>query len=194
MCLKRRPPRGGGLPTISGLRIERIQNASANVCCHAVAFYDDLVPKADVAGKSYKLILQSKHDQILCTLLRICNGEQLSDIWHDVTQIHKWNKAYVRINAGNNSHILVTCPTSIRPPEIGDEIVDGDSLKRVTYIEKVFVDLLVAHGQDHSKGRTLYAHIADLVINFATQVSHSVVTLSCKQRCRRPINAPMKRR
>ena len=56
-------------------------------------------------------------------------------------------------------------PTSILATEVGDEIVDGDSLKRVTYIERVFADLVTAHGPDHNKGRTLYASISELVCN-----------------------------
>jgi len=156
----------GDTVIIHGLQIEGIRNVPADVRRHAIAFYNDLIPQADGAGESYKLIQKSKYDRILHAMLRIRNGERLSDIRRDVTQIHKWNKAYAIINAGNNSHILVSRPpNSFRPPEIGDEIVDGDSLKRVTYIEKVFADLLVAHGQDHNKGRTLYARIADLVSN-----------------------------
>ena len=49
--------------------------------------------------------------------------------------------------------------------EVGE--VESQDLKRLTYLEKVFADLLVAHGPDHYKGRTLYAKHWESVSNAA---------------------------
>lgn len=155
----------GDTVIICGLQIEQLLDVSEDVRRHAIAFYNHLIPQADGAGESFKLILRSKYDRILRALFRIRNGDRVSNVRLQYTQIHKWNRLYAIINDGNGGHILVSRPTSILATEVGDEIVDGDSLKRVTYIERVFADLVTAHGPDHNKGRTLYARIAELVCN-----------------------------
>ena len=69
----------GDTVTIHGLQIEGILNVSNDVRRHAIAFYNDLIPQADGAGESYKLVLRVKHDRILHALFRVRNGERLSD-------------------------------------------------------------------------------------------------------------------
>ncbi len=59
----------GDTVVISGLQIEGIMDVSEDVRCHAIVFYNDLIPQADGVGKSYKLIWRSKHDRILRALL-----------------------------------------------------------------------------------------------------------------------------
>jgi hypothetical protein len=41
---------------------------------------------------------------------------------------------------------------------------------KFSYLEQVFSDLLVGHGPDHSKGKTLYAHVAEIVSNIPREV------------------------
>ncbi len=47
-------------------------------------------------------------------------------------------------------------------------------LKRVTYLEKVFADLLLAYGPDHNKGRILYSRLVAIV----HKVPRSICNLS----------------
>ena len=53
---------------------------------------------------------------------------------------------------------------------IGEENNDAELVRCVPYLERVFPDLLVGHGQDRSKGRTLYAHVAEVVSNIPCEV------------------------
>ncbi len=45
------------------------------------------------------------------------------------------------------------------------DAVDATNLLRVTYFERLFSDILGAHGNDHTKGRTLYARLCENIHN-----------------------------
>ena len=119
---------------------------------HAFTFYNHLIPQVDRAGETFKLIKRYKYNRILEALLRVCDGEASAMIRREYNQVHKWNKAYGLVNSGNNTWTVVA-----RPLQSTGEEVDADTLKRVTYLERVFSDLVTAHGVDHNKGRTLYS-------------------------------------
>lgn len=145
---------------VQGMNIEGLHDVSDVIRRHATTFYDNLIPLADGAGDSYKLIGHGKYSRILEALLLIRDGEKLSVLRKEYPQIHKWNKAFGVIHGGNNTHILIARPSGA----LGEEI-DADTVKRVTYIERVFADLLLAHGEDHNKGRTLYSRMMETVNN-----------------------------
>ncbi len=109
---------------------------------------------------------------MLEALLHVQDGERLSDLWAIYTQIHKWNRSYTVIDSGNNTNTLVACPSG----SIREEINTG-TVKQVTYLETVFADLLVEHGQDNNKGRTMYVWMTDLVSNCPHPVCKLLPTL-----------------
>ncbi len=92
------------------------------------------------------------------------DGEFVSSLRAELRQIHHWNKVYAVVVAGGSS-ILVSRPKEM----IGQENIDA-LVRRVSYLERVFSNLLVGHGQDHSKGRTLYARVAEIVSNIPREV------------------------
>ena len=53
-----------------------------------------------------------------------------------------------------------------RPPDIvGQQDIDLNFVKRITYFEHAFSNIRKAHGQDHMKGRTLYGRVCKGVEN-----------------------------
>ena len=68
---------------------------------------------------------------------------------------------------------LVTLGESIvvvaRPLHIvgQDKDIDINYVKRITYFERVYCDICWVHGQDHTRGRTLYRHVCDSIDNIA---------------------------
>ena len=106
-----------------------------------------------------------KYYRIMGALQRARDGEYLSSLRAEFRQIHHWNKVYAVVVAGGSA-ILVSRPKEM----IGEENIDAELVRRVSYLERVFSDLLVGHGQDHSKGRTLYARVAEIVSNIPREV------------------------
>ena len=93
-------------------------------------------------------------------LTRVGGGERLASLRHEFPQIHNWNRIYAIVASGDSS-ILVARPRNM----VVEEIVDADLVKRITYLERVFSDLLVEHGTDHSKGRTFYTRVCAVISN-----------------------------
>ena len=109
-------------------------------------------------------------------LTRARGGERLSSLRHEFGQIHNWNRIYAVLASGEDSNILVSRPRDM----VGGDIVDADLVKRITYLEKVFSELIVAHGTDHSKGRTLYARVCAVISNVPHDVcQHFTDTCPC---------------
>ena len=98
-------------------------------------------------------------------LTRVGGGERLASLRHEFPQIHNWNRIYAIVASGDSS-ILVARPRNM----VVEEIVDADLVKRITYLERVFSDLLVEHGTDHSKGRTLYTRVCAVISNVPREV------------------------
>ena len=75
-------------------------------------------------------------------LLRARNGEKLSQLRKEFGQIHNWNKQFAVFVSGD-SEMLVS-----RPKNQDSQNVDAVTVKRITYLERVFSDLLVGHVPD----------------------------------------------
>ena len=133
-----------------------------------MAFYNVVIPTFEAAGDSYKIIDQVKYHKIMGALLRASAGEMMCQLRHTFTQIHHWNKVYAVVVSGG-SQILVSCPKEM----IGVHNVDAEMVRHVSYLERVFADLVIAHGTDHCKGRTLYAHMGEMVSNIPGEVCKS---------------------
>ncbi|KAL3760851.1 hypothetical protein ACHAWU_007917 [Discostella pseudostelligera] len=115
------------------------------------------IPNA--ASDNDNVISREKHTRMTEALLRVRDGEALSTLRHEFPQIHKWNKSFSVIVSGS-SRVLVA-----RPKDSVGVDVDNDTVFRVTFLERVFADLLVGHGTDHTRGRTLYSRMAGVITN-----------------------------
>jgi hypothetical protein len=51
-----------------------------------------------------------------------------------------------------------------------DETVDMDTVKRIIYFEVAYTEIKRAHGQDHTKGRTLYACLGEQFENIGCKL------------------------
>ena len=112
---------------------------------------------------------KAKYEQILAALTLLCNSESLANLKRaGYKQIHYWHKSYaVVVSGGNNeSQILVLWPKT----HIGVFDIPLDSVQQIEYIEKVFHDLLVTHGDDHSKEHTLHGWIGKKYANISRPV------------------------
>jgi hypothetical protein len=88
--------------------------------------------------------------------LRHHGGESIAELQSDYPQIYKWNKAFSVVVNGD-SIVVVAMPPDI----VGQEEIDINFVKRITYFEHAFSDIRRAHGQDHTKGRTLYGRFCN---------------------------------
>ncbi len=98
-----------------------------------------------------------RFDVIKEALLRICEGdESVSELQNEYPSIYKWNKSFALVVNGD-SILLV-----IRPPDIvGQQDIDINFVKRISYFEHVFSNIRSTHGQDHMRGRTLHGRVSN---------------------------------
>ena len=158
------PPMGGGVVAepnnpliVRGVEIEGIgADVPEHVHRHAIAFYDALIPRFQDAPDTFKLFDKAKWSKIMTALLRLGNGETKAALRKEFNQIHKWEKKYAVISTGP-SQVLVQRSEDM----LGDATIDAVGVFRFTYLERVFADLLMAHGTDHNKGRTLYKRVGE---------------------------------
>ena len=124
---------------------------------HVVAFYEAAIPILEKKSESNQLMNKSKFDVIKEALLCIREGdESISQLRIEYPSIYKWNKAFALVVNGD-SIVLVA-----RPPDIvGQQDIDINFVKRITYFEHAYSDIRRAHGQDHTKGRTLYGRVCE---------------------------------
>ncbi len=69
-------------------------------------------------------------------------------------------KNYTLVASGK-TFILVACPDDVIDVAIVDETLDMDTVKRIEYFEAAFTEIKRPHGQDHTKGRMLYARLGE---------------------------------
>lgn len=70
----------------------------------------------------------------------------------------------------DGSSILVLHPKQM----IGVDNIDAELVCHVSYLERILLYFMEAHGQDHCKGRTLYLRVSGIVSN---HIPHDV----CKE-------------
>jgi hypothetical protein len=97
------------------------------------------------------------------------NGEPIKLLRSIYPQIYKWCKKYALIASGE-TFILVACPDEVIGVAIVDKTVDMDTIKRIIYFEVAYTEIKRAHGQDHTKGRTLYARLREQFENIARKL------------------------
>jgi hypothetical protein len=104
---------------------------------------------------------KSKFEVIKEALLRNHEGDKsIAELWSEYPQIYKWNKAFAVVINGDSAVVVA------RPPDIiGQEAIDINFVKRITYFEHAFSDIRRAHGEDHAKGRILYGPVCEQIDN-----------------------------
>jgi hypothetical protein len=132
---------------------------------HVIAFYDATIPLIQKASQSNRLINKAKFETIKEALLRHRDGESIAELWSDYPQIYKWNKAFAVVVNGDSIVVIA------RPPDIvGQEEIDINFVKRITYFEHAYSNIRRAHGQDHMKGRTLYRRVCNQIDNICREI------------------------
>jgi hypothetical protein len=109
------------------------------------------------ASESWQLITKEKYTTILTGMIRLHNGEPIKLLRSIFPQIYKWCKNYALLPSGE-TFILVARPDDVIGVAIVDKTVDMDTVKRIIYFEAAYTEIKRARNQDHTKGRTLYAH------------------------------------
>ncbi len=61
-------------------------------------------------------------------------------------------------------------PDDVIGVAVVDKTVDMDTVKRIIYFEVAYTEIKRAHGQDHTKGRTLYARLGEQFENIGCKL------------------------
>jgi len=130
---------------------------------HLIAFYEAAIPMFEKKERSNRLMIREKLDVVREGLERLGAGEETSELRAIFPSIYKWSKAFALVTLGG-SVVVVARPTFIQGM---DTEIDLNYVKRITYFERVYADIRRAHGQDHTKGRTLYGRVCDSIKNIA---------------------------
>jgi len=172
------PAAGDGKFYVRGMEIEGLDDANSSTRDHAVAFYNEAIPLLRSAGKNWQLMLKEKHDTILSAFIRFQDGEKAAYLRGEFPQCYKWFLAYAIVKDGEGGFVLVARPQSELGSHGVSENTPLDKIKRVTYMERVFVDLKKAHGDDHCKGTTILGRMNDHYANVGMNVT-KIFTSTC---------------
>ena len=161
---------------VRGMEIECLDDTDSSTREHAKAFYNEAIPLMRSAGQNWKLMLKEKHDTILTALIRFRDGEKAAHLRGEFPQCYKWFLAYAIVKDGEGGFILCARPQSELGSHGVSENTPLDKIKRVTYMERVFVDLKKAHGEDHCKGSTIVSRMNDHHANVGRNVTQIFYT------------------
>lgn len=140
---------------------------------HLNVFYDKVVDKMNESAQSWRLMPREKYECMTLALYQISTGATAKDLKKTYPQVYKWQKAYC-VTGDEDSLVLLK-----RPSNVGDDgTVDVNTLKRMTYLERVYSDIQRNHVVDHSKGRTLHSRISEVFDNISKEVC-KIFTDSC---------------
>ncbi len=64
----------------------------------------------------------------------------------------------------------MACPDDVMGVSVVDKTVDMDTLTRLIYFEAAYTEIKRAHGQDHTKGRTLYVRLGEQFENIGCKL------------------------
>jgi hypothetical protein len=102
-------------------------------------------------------------------MIRLHNREPIKLLRSIYPHIYKWCKNYALVASGE-TFILVAHPDEVIGVTIVDKTVDMDTVKRIIYFEAAYTEIKRAHGQDHTKGRTLYARRGEQFENIGREL------------------------
>jgi hypothetical protein len=105
-------------------------------------------------------------------------------------QLYKWCKNYALVAIGE-TFIHVAHPDDVIGVAVVDKTVDMDTVKRIIYFEVAYAEIKRAHGQDHTKGHTLYACLGEQFENIGHKLC-KMFTDMCpicitRMKCNRPV-------
>ena len=121
-------------------------------------FYKELLTLMEGASESWRLITKEKYTMILTAMICLHTREPIKLLNSIYPQLYKWCKNYALVAIGE-TFIHVAHPDDVIGVAVVDKTVDMDTVKRIIYFESAYTEIKRAHGQDHTKGRTLYAHL-----------------------------------
>ncbi len=130
---------------------------------HLVAFYEAAIPLFEKKERSNCLMVREKLDVVREGLEHLHAGEEPSELRSEFPSIYKWNRSFALVSLGGSIVVVAHPPHIVRR----DKDIDINYVKRITYFERVYCDIRWAHGQDHTRGRTLYGRICDSIDNIA---------------------------
>jgi hypothetical protein len=97
---------------------------------------------------------------ILTAMICLHTGKHIKLLRSIYPQIYKWCKNYALVTSGE-TFILVAHPDDVIGVVVVDKSVDMDTVKRIIYFEVAYTEIKRAHGQDHTKRRTLFACLGE---------------------------------
>ena len=132
-----------------------------------------LLVLTDYLAQSWRLMPREKYERMTDELYQISTGATAKDLKKTYPQVYKWQKAYC-VTGDEASLVLLK-----RPNNVGvDGTVDINTLKQMTYLERVYSDIQRNHVVNHSKGRTLHSRISEVIDNISKEVC-KIFTDSC---------------
>jgi hypothetical protein len=170
--------------------IEGVQDLPQELRTHVTMFYKELITLMEGVSESWRLITKEKYTTILTVMIRLHTREPIKLLRSIYPQIYKWCKNYALIVSGE-TFILVACPDDVIGVAIVDETMDMDTVKRIIYFEAAYTEIKRAHGQDHTKGRTLYAHLGEQFENIGRELCKMFTDMcpNCitRMKCNQPV-------
>jgi hypothetical protein len=106
---------------------------------------------------------------ILTAMIRLHTGEPIKLLRSIYPQIYKWCKNYALVPSGE-TFLFVAHPDDVIGVAVVDKTVDMDTVKRIIYFEVAYTEIKRAHGQDHTKGRTLYTCLGEQFENLGREL------------------------
>jgi hypothetical protein len=155
--------------------LEGVEGLGGDALCHMNAFYAFLKDWYRQIDYMAVLLTKAGYDE------RVAFGEDLIlgvdcrlSYLAGNTNAYKWAKKYHLVTVGQESKVLVLRPSSKQGAKnkgmVDVSLMRVDKLQKPTYVERLFVDLLKIHQEDHCKGNTLLARARDWHGNITHEV------------------------
>jgi hypothetical protein len=143
-----------------------VNGLEGDALCHMNAFYALL--KDWYRGKDYTAVplMKAGYDEQVAFVEDLIIGcDCKSSYLAGNMNAYKWAKKYHLVTVGQESKVLILCPSSKLGAKNKDVVdlsaVRLDKLKQPNYVERLFADLLKIHQEDHCKGNTLFDRARD---------------------------------
>jgi hypothetical protein len=149
--------------------IQGVQDLPRELRSHVTMFYEELITLMKGASESWQLIKKEKYMTIMTAMIHLHTGEPIKLLRSIYPQIYKWCKNYTLVPSGKTC-ILVARPDDVIDVAVVDKTVDIDTVKRIIYFEAAYTEIKRAHGQDHTKGCTLYACLGEQFENIGCEL------------------------
>jgi hypothetical protein len=109
-------------------------------------------------------------------MIRLHNGEPIKLLRSIYPQIYIRYKKCALVTS-SEIFILVAHPDDVIGVAVVDETVDTDTVKRIIYFQAAYTEIKRAHGQDQTKGRTLYACLGEQFENIGCELCKMFINM-----------------